>query len=280
MADTDTPDGAESDEQAGTSSGEAEAPLPRNADSWAAKVDRLQVEQRPGVRGTNVHGRQLMGPVQGFGKMWQKTYRMEVGPDIGPADAIGVWRAHFAEFWPRGNRFAGPVTGINPGDVALLDLAMSGGVKLSTGVFVLYADEESFTLMTPQGHTLAGWITFSAEQAAGTTAVQAQVLMRANDPIYEIAMALVGHRKEDQFWVATMTALGQRLGVRYPQVHASSICVDPRRQWSCAGNIRHNSMVRSVLQTVVARAAVAGRFVRRGRSHAEGQVGGRRGGAT
>jgi hypothetical protein len=221
-----------------------------------------------------------MGPVQGFGKMWQKTYRMEVGPDIRPADAIGVWRAHFAEFWPRGNRFAGPVTGISPGDVALLDLAMGGGVKLSTGVFVLYADEESFTLMTPQGHTLAGWITFSAERAAGTTAVQAQVLMRANDPIYEIAMALVGHRKEDQFWVATMTALGQRLGVRYPQVHASSICVDPRRQWSCAGNIRHNSMVRSVLQTVAARAALAGRFVRRGRSHAEGQVGGRHGGAT
>ena len=46
--------------------------------------------------------------------------------------------------------------GINPGDVALLDLAVGGGVKLSTGVFVLYADTESFTLMTPQGHMFAG----------------------------------------------------------------------------------------------------------------------------
>ena len=35
-------------------------------------------------------------------------------------------------------------------------------MKLSTGVMVLYADEESFTLMTPEGHMFAGWITFSA----------------------------------------------------------------------------------------------------------------------
>ena len=44
----------------------------------------------------------------------------------------------------------------------MLDLTMPGGLKLSTGVLVLYADEESFTLMTPQGHMFAGWITFSA----------------------------------------------------------------------------------------------------------------------
>ena len=145
-------------------------------------------------------GRRLTGPVQGFGKMWQKTYRMDAGPDITPEQAIATWREHFPEFWPKGNKFAGALTGINPGDVALLDLAIGGGVKLSTGVFVLYADAESFTLMTPQGHMFAGWITFSAERAGDTTTVQAQVLMRANDPLYEMAMP-GGHRKEDKFWV-------------------------------------------------------------------------------
>jgi hypothetical protein len=35
-------------------------------------------------------------------------------------------------------------------------LAIGGGVKPSTGVFVLYTDAESFTLMTPQGHQFAG----------------------------------------------------------------------------------------------------------------------------
>ncbi len=118
------------------------------------------------MRGTNVAGRRLTGPVQGFGKMWQKTYRLDLGTQSRPEDAIATWRSHFPEFWPRGNRFSGALAGISPGDVALLDLAIGGGVRLSTGVFVLYADEESFTLMTPQGHMFAGWITFSADRAS------------------------------------------------------------------------------------------------------------------
>ncbi len=251
------PDKVASAEQIGLSAREAAAPppeaarlaAPRNADSWARKVERLEVDPRDGVRGTNVAGRRLTGPVQGFGKMWQKTYRMDAGPDVTPEQAIATWREHFPEFWPKGNRFAGALTGINPGDVALLDLAIGGGVKLSTGVFVLYADAESFTLMTPQGHMFAGWITFSAEREADSTMVQAQVLMRANDPLYEVAMTLGGHRKEDKFWTATLTALGQRLGVPDPKVDARSTCVDSKRQWRHASNVWHNSMVRSVLQT-------------------------------
>jgi hypothetical protein len=39
-------------------------------------------------------------------------------------------------------------------------------------VLVLYADDESFTLMTPEGHMLAGWITFSAERDGDGTVVQ------------------------------------------------------------------------------------------------------------
>ena len=253
MADPSGPEAAATAAEIELSVREAEhAVLPRDAGSWAAKVDRLQVDPRAGVRGTNVAGRKLTGPVQGFGKMWQKTYRMDVGGGLQPEEAIATWRSNFSEFWPRGNSFAGALTGINPGDVALLDLAIGGGVKLSTGVFVLYADAESFTLMTPQGHMFAGWITFSAERSGEHTAVQAQVLMRANDPMYEIAMTLGGHRKEDKFWVATLTALGHRLGVAEPAVTARTACVDSRRQWKHAGNIWHNSMVRSVLQTIAA----------------------------
>jgi hypothetical protein len=241
----------------------AQAAQPRNADSWAKKVDRLQVEQRDGVRGTNVAGRRLTGPVQGFGKMWQKTYRMNAGSQITAEEAIAVWRQHFPEFWPKGNRFAGALTGINPGDVALLDLAIGGGVKLSTGVFVLYADAESFTLMTPQGHMFAGWITFLAEREGDDTIVQAQVLMRANDPIYEIGMTFGGHRKEDKFWTATLIALGHRLGVPDPAVGVRSTCVDSKRQWRHAGNVWHNSMVRSVLQTIASPFTRLGHMLRR-----------------
>ncbi len=281
MTGTAGPEKVRSADQIGLSAREAAAPPPRDPPprddgaSWAKKVDRLQVDHRDGVRGTNVAGRRLTGPVQGFGKMWQKTYRMDAGPQITPEQAIATWREHFPEFWPKGNRFAGALTGINPGDVALLDLAIGGGVKLSTGVFVLYADAESFTLMTPQGHMFAGWITFSAEREADatpapTTTVQAQVLMRANDPLYEVAMMCGGHGKEDKFWAATLTALGRRLGLPDPKVDARSTCVDSKRQWRHARNVWHNSMVRSVLQTITAPVTGLGRLVRGAKSQANG----------
>jgi hypothetical protein len=277
MTDTAGPDRVASAEQIGLSAREAAAvpapdrapdgarTAPRDTDSWAKKVDRLEVDPRAGVRGTNVAGRRLTGPVQGFGKMWQKTYRMSAGSAIEPEAAIATWRQHFPEFWPQGNRFAGALTGINPGDVALLDLAIGGGVKLSTGVFVLYADAESFTLMTPQGHMFAGWITFSAEREGDQTMVQAQVLMRANDPIYEIGMMLGGHAKEDKFWAATLASLGQRLGVPDPKVDTTSTCVDSKRQWRHARNIWHNSAARSVLQTIAAPVTGLARMLRHGK---------------
>ena len=118
-----------------------------------------------------------------------------------------------------------------------------------TGVLVLYADEESFTLMTPEGHMFAGWISFSAESGAAGTIAQAQVLMRANDPLYELGLTFGGHRKEDLFWSQTLTAFAQRFGVRSPLIEIKSVCVERRRQWSKARNTWHNAMIRSLLQT-------------------------------
>jgi anti-anti-sigma factor len=84
------------------------------------------------------------------------------------------------------------------------------------------------------------------------TTVRADVLMRANDPLYELAMTFGGHRKEDLFWAQTLTSLGARLGADGCHVETTSVCVDPKRQWRHAGNIRHNSMPRSVFQTLAA----------------------------
>src|SRR5579864_1860232 len=257
MTETAGPDKVASAEQIGLSAREAAALPPRDAASWARKVDRLQVDPRDGVRGTNVAGRRLTGPVQGFGKMWQKTYRMDAGPDIPPERAIATWREHFPEFWPPGNRFAGALTGLNPGDVALLDLAIGGGVKLSTGVFVLYADDESFTLMTPQGHMFAGWITFSAYDADLSTMAQTQVLMRASDPIYELGLRFGGHQQEDRFWQHTLTALAEHFGAHEP-VQTETTCIDPKIQWSQARNIWQNAAARTMLTAPT-------RWFRRGR---------------
>jgi hypothetical protein len=221
--------------------------VPRDTPHWAANVSRLTADVTRTASTDNVTGRRLTGPVQGFGKMWQKTYTVDIGSAVTPQAAIAAWKADFGSFWPKGNRFNGALTGIAPGDVAMLDLAMPGGVRLSTGVMVLYADDESFTLMTPQGHMFAGWITNSAYERGGTTIVQAQVLMRANDPLYEIGLTMGGHAKEDRFWQQTLTALAAHLGAPDAEPHAEIVCVDRRRQWRRAGNIWHNAAIRTVL---------------------------------
>jgi len=220
----------------------------RDADSWAKPVTNLHIDDVPdGATNINVDGRRLTSPIQGFGKMWQKTYTVRIPSAVAsPQELIATWKAHFPEFWPAGNRFYGPLTSVAPGDVALLSMTLPGGMKLSTGVMVLYADERSFTLMTPQGHMFAGWITFSAEQVGDQTVAQAQVLMRASDPIYEIGLTLGGHRQEDIFWNRTLTSLAGRFeqeGV----VETSVICVDRRRQWSRWRNVWHSSAIRSAI---------------------------------
>ncbi|MBX3061439.1 MAG: hypothetical protein KF726_00585 [Anaerolineae bacterium] len=229
-------------------------PLPRDAANWAKPVDMLNItEKQAGTAPINVAGRQPVGVVQGFGQMWQKTYRIRLsGVTAQPAEVIAVWKQHFPEFWPKGNRFFGPITGIAPGEIGVINVSM-GGMKLSTGVRVIYADDESFTFMTPQGHMFAGWITFSAFAEDGATAVQVQALIRANDPIYEMGFRMgFGHRAEDEFWHNTLKALARHFGVVNGMVAQQVECLDPRVQWSRITNIRYNAAIHTMIYQITA----------------------------
>ena len=223
----------------------------RDAENWAKAVSKLTVSDVPeGAVNINVEGRRLASPIQGFGKMWQKTYRVSLPAErVSATDLIAAWKEHFPEFWPEGNRFYGPLTGIQPGEVALLNMSLPGKIKLSTGVMVLYADAESFTLMTPQGHMFAGWITFSASEVGDETVAQAQVLMRASDPIFEMGLAMGGHKQEDRFWQHTLTQLAAYFGEQ-AEVDTQVVCVDKKRQWSKWRNVWHSSAIRSTLYTL------------------------------
>jgi hypothetical protein len=232
----------------------------RDAASWAKSVSQLNVSEVPeGALNLNVEGRRLSSPIQGFGKMWQKTYQVRLPVErVSATDLITTWKQHFPEFWPEGNRFYSPLTGIEPGEVALLNMTLPGKMKLSTGVMVLYADQESFTLMTPQGHMFAGWITFSALEVDGETVAQAQVLMRASDPIFEMGLTMGGHKQEDRFWEHTLTALAAHFG-HEAEVDTRVVCVDKRRQWSRWRNVWHSSAIRSTIYT----AGTPGRALKR-----------------
>jgi hypothetical protein len=230
----------------------AEAPS-RDAAYWAQPIARLRAaDLPPGAATYNIDGRRVVGPLQGFGRLWQKTYWVRLpGVDASPFTVIRVWKERFRDFWPITGRFYAPLTGIAPGEVAAIGLSVGRGLRLSTGVMVLYADDESFTFMCPEGHMFAGWITFSAYESEGATVAQVQVLIRPNDPIYEFGFRLFGSRQEDDFWRRALEALAAHFGVN-STADMVARCVDQKLQWGRLGNIRHNAAVHTALHALTA----------------------------
>lgn len=225
----------------------------RDASHWAKPVDKIQVGTQGGAEPVNVSGRHVVSPLQGFGQMWQKTYRIHLtGANVKPAEVIKAWKTHFQDYWPKGNRFYGPITGIAPGEIGMISVGV-GPMRLSTGVMVIYADDESFTFMTPEGHMFAGWITFSAVEEDGATLVEVKALIRANDPIYEMGFRLgFAHKAEDEFWCTTLKNLARSHGVLNGIATQRVECVDSRVQWNKLGNIRHNAAIHTVLHQMTA----------------------------
>ena len=237
------------------SSSEPTEPASRDAANWAGHVGTLKVGDVPaGAMNLNVEGRRVVGPLQGFGALWQKTYQVRLrGENLTLADVIQVWKARFPEFQPPQNRFFPSVAGVTPGEVVLINASLQG-MPVGTGVMVLYADDESVTLMTPQGHPESGWVTFSAfedEVADGTIVAQVQSMARANDPMYELAFHVIGSKEQEKIWTHVLSALAAHFACEQ-QVSLSKTCVDPTLQWSQAKNIWHNAAVRSMLYTLAA----------------------------
>jgi hypothetical protein len=231
------------------------APANRDAANWAQPVDRLSAAGAVGAKDDAVTGRRVSGPLQGFGQLWQKTFTVRLqGADISPTDLIVLWKERFTTFWPKGQRFYAPLSGILPGEVALLEIAPVPGapVKFSTGVLVLYADDESFTFMTPEGHILSAWITFSARRDGDVTIAQAQALERPSDPFDELAYMLGANRMNNRFWETTLTNLATAVGVAAPAVETQVVCIDKNRQWRYWRNVRNSATVRSVRRTLTA----------------------------
>lgn len=208
---------------------------------WAKPVDSLHVgHELPPDAINRVEGQRVASLAGGFGKMWQKTYRIRLpGSEVTPQDVIRAWREHFRYFWPKRAHFYGPSDPIAPGDVALINLTMPGGIKFSTGVLVIYVDDESFSFMTPEEHVFTGMITFSARSEGEDTVVQAQALIRPQDPLAELGMMFGGHRSEDNHWKHTLISLAKYFGMD-AEPEMERVLVDRKRQWKHFGNIRRS----------------------------------------
>ena len=232
----------------------SDAQQPRDAAHWAKPVDRLRVTGTPaGALNLNVEGRQVVGPLQGFGRLWQKTYRVPLGEaNVSPQDVVSVWKEKLPELMPNDSRFYPSITGVKPGEVIIINATLPGVPgTISTGVMILYADDEAFTVMTPEGHPESGFNTFSAYAEDGVTTAQIQSLARANDPIYEFGFRFLGgSSQQEKIWHHVLTQLAAQFGVP-AQVAMQKTCVDNRLQWSQAKNVWHNAMIRSTLNLPV-----------------------------
>ena len=225
--------------------------IPRNASSWAQEVNSLEITRVPtGAINLNVEGRQVVGPLQGFGQLWQKTYRVRL-PDLTqtPAEVMQHWKTNFIHYLLPNQRFFPALNGIQPGELVLINASMTG-MPISTGVMVLYSDDESFTLITPQGHPESGWNTFSVSNEDECIVCQIQSLARANDPIYEIGFRLFGTSLQENIWRYMLNTLANSFQIN-GQVQTSSTCVDPQLQWSEAKNIWQNAAIRTVFYTIL-----------------------------
>ncbi len=213
---------------------------------WAPNICRLHVTEKPeGAFGKNMNGRRCIGQLQGFGPMWEKTYWINVKKTgIKKEEVVRSILEHFLEFQPSTNTFYPTRKGLAPGELILIDSKTPGGI-VSTGVMVLYMDDNSFTLITPQGHPEAGWITFSVDEQEESIHVQIQGLVRSSDPFFEAAFLIAGSKFQETIWKHVLSSLAKYLGVE-ANVEMKKHCPASDLQWSKAGNIWYNSQIRSL----------------------------------
>jgi hypothetical protein len=240
-----------------------------DTEHWAKPVRKLHVSDVPpeAINLLNVDGQQIISPLQGFGQMWQKTYRVRLpGLSMSAKQVMDIWKAEFPSFQPSASRFYPPMTGVEPGKVIFIDLdlppapGMPDMIPVSSGVMVLYADDEMFTVMTPEGFPVAGWNTFSVHEEDGCLVAQIQSLDRATDPIYELGTLLLGGaRRQEENWVYVLDHLAARFGIK-GQVQMHKELVDPRWQWSEVKNIWKNAVFRTVLYRLAAPIRWVGRL--------------------
>ena len=241
------------------------------ADHWAQPVTKLKVSDVPaGATNINVNGRQVVSPLQGFGRLWRKTFRIRLsGVTASAAEITQVWKENFPKFQPPENRFYPPLTGIQPGAIVFIEGKVPpwpGGpaiLPVASGVMILYADDESFTVMTPEGFPEAGWNTFSVYEEDGDLIAQVQTMARANDPIYEIWFRYLGSSgQQDKTWSHVLTSLAAYFGVQQ-QVEIRKVCLDPRLQWSEVKNLWDNAGARTVFYLLGAPLRWMGRKIKR-----------------
>ncbi|HEX7363692.1 MAG TPA: STAS domain-containing protein [Dehalococcoidia bacterium] len=221
-----------------------------DADFWVGPIRKLKTDSTMGNPvDLNVNGRYTAGPIQGFGQLWEKTYRLDLSDTkLRPIKIINILKSNFPKFQPPENRFFPSSGGIKPGEIVLINADTPGGL-VATGVLVLYASKDTFTFITPQGHPEAGWVNFKSFEESGHVIIQIQGLARASDPIYEIAFRVAGSNLQRQIWTHVLESLAKYTGSS-AQVQFKAQCIDSSLQWSRFFNVFQNAQISSIMYSI------------------------------
>jgi hypothetical protein len=110
----------------------------RDLANWATAVRRLHVTKVPdGVDNLNVEGRRVVGAIQGFGQLWQKTHRIRLeGAAVTPSRGDRDLETALCQLLAAGSH---PKPSQRPGTRCggLLDQLLPGHLRLSSGVMIL-----------------------------------------------------------------------------------------------------------------------------------------------
>jgi uncharacterized protein YbjT (DUF2867 family) len=141
-------------------------------------------------------------PDEGVGRLQRRQFRIDIdGSRLGAASLMEQLRTRFADVVPfEAAAEPGSPTVIEEGATLTLELPLRGHVQ----VRVEKLDERSFTLVTLEGHPLAGVVRFHCEDGHGTgLRFSIDVVERPASRVDQVSMALVGSAAQKRTWKQT-----------------------------------------------------------------------------
>lgn len=155
-------------------------------------------------------------PSAGIGTLKRKRFWADIAAcPHGPADLFALFRASFNDVTPVFVEAAaepGTTDLIDEGETVTLALPMRGHVQ----VRVAELDDTQATLLTLEGHPLAGAVRFCSARADGRVRFQVEVYDRPATLLDLVAMRTVGDRLQDQTWEQVVQGMIERSGGTAP----------------------------------------------------------------
>jgi len=166
-------------------------------------------------------------PSEGIGTLNRKRFWADISAcPHGPADLFALFRTHFNELTPVFVEAApepGTTDLIDEGETITLALPMRGHVQ----VRVAELSATHATLLTLEGHPLAGAVRFRCDRVNGVVRFQIDVFDRPANLLDLVAMRTLGDRLQSHTWEAVVEGMIERSGGSAPEgVQHSSAALD------------------------------------------------------